>query len=132
MVGRIYTYVQEQLDAVIWRLSCYFDRLTTTISAMRAPAYAPVREAVPPLEATDHWGRASGVISAAISGLERVQEFQFTATRQLDAAEYALQHLMEELSAVMPLQVADGAPLRAVLAEVTRRPAAAAGKAIAA
>jgi hypothetical protein len=142
MLGRIYYYVQERLDAVIWRIAPYFDRLTFDLPAAYRPVFRPVswraseppRESAPPLEAPDHWGRASGAITAAISGLERVQEFQFTATRQLDAAEYALQHLIEELSAVMPmpLQVADGAPLRAVLAKAARQPAAVASKAIAA
>lgn len=126
MLGQIYSYVEWRLKAAIYRFRSVRDR---DVVSWSVPLERVIETA--PLTGDDHWARATGVITAAISGLERVQGFQLSAARQVDAAEYALQHLLEELSAAMPLP-ADGAPLRAVLAEAARTPRAAAGKALAA
>jgi len=125
MLGRLFTFVRGQLAAVGSEIAQY--RPVLNFSAGPAPL-SPLRE-VEPLSPADHWLRATGAISAAIAGLDHVQHFQAAAAFQIDAADYALQHLMEELAAVMPIP-ADGAPLRAILAEAARPVAA--GKALAA
>jgi hypothetical protein len=63
----------------------------------------------------EHWQRATATIAAAIAGFHRVQSLQAAAARQIDAADYALQHLLRDLSVAMPIP-ADGAALRALLA----------------
>ncbi len=81
----------------------------------RAPA--PALQRVPvPLTREDHWVRATGVITSAIAGFEHIEMLQSAAARQVDAADYALKRLLAELATVMPIP-ADGAPLRALLAE---------------
>lgn len=83
-----------------------------------APALKPRCEACP-LTGEEHWQRATGIVSAAIARLARIERLQVAAAHQIDAAEYTLQHLLEELATAMPLPV-DGAPLRAILAEAEK------------
>ncbi len=45
----------------------------------------------------DHWARAIGVLTAAISSVERIKTLQAAAARQLDSADYALTQLIEDL-----------------------------------
>lgn len=71
------------------------------------------------------WARATGVIRSALTSFRNIQTFQATAARQIDAADYALQLLTQDLSAAMPIP-ADGRALRAVLAEAAKTPAPAA------
>jgi hypothetical protein len=65
------------------------------------------------------WRRATGIIRAAIASFRNIETFQVAAARQIDAADYALQLLMQDLGAAMPIP-ADGRELRAVLAEAAR------------
>ncbi len=67
----------------------------------------------------DHWRRATGVLAAAIAGVQRVKTLQAAAARQIDSADYALTQLIHDLRAAMPLP-ADVSALRAVLAEAER------------
>jgi len=65
------------------------------------------------------WRRATGFVRAAIASVRNIETFQAAAARQIDAADYALQLLMEDLGAAMPIP-ADGRELRAVLAEAAK------------
>jgi len=73
-----------------------------------------------PLSIEDRWTRATGAISAAISGCGRVERLHDAALSQIDAADYTLQHLLEELSTAMPILPADGSALRDLLATVEK------------
>lgn len=66
-----------------------------------------------------HWDRVSSVISGAIGRFREIESLQAAATRQIDAADYALQHLWRDLAFAMPVP-ADGSELRALLDEVAR------------
>jgi hypothetical protein len=83
----------------------------------RAPESVPTRHLAEPARLTmeEHWRRATGTIVAAIASFQRVQMFQAAAARQIDAADYALQHLLKDLRVAMPIP-ADGSALRAILA----------------
>lgn len=67
----------------------------------------------------DQWRRVSGVISGAIESFGQIETLQTAAARQIDAADYALQHLWRDLAFAMPVP-ADGSELRALLDEVAR------------
>jgi hypothetical protein len=96
-----------------------------------APAPAPMPEP-PPLAREDHWRHVTGIVASAIAGYERIEAWHFAAAEHIDGADYTFQRMLGELAAVMPI-AADGAPLRAVLAEAAKlRPAVAARKALAA
>jgi hypothetical protein len=92
------------------------------------PVNPPRPQAQPaPLSRADGWIRATAAITAAIAGFERIQDLQAAAANRLDAADYALQHLLAELATVMPAALpipADGSALRAVLAAAAEPPAA--------
>jgi hypothetical protein len=70
------------------------------------------------------WRRATGIIRTAIASFRNIETFQAAAARQIDAADYALQLLMQDLGAAMPIP-ADGRELRAVLAEAAKATASA-------
>jgi len=96
------------------------------------PAARPLeRTAAAPLFREDHWARATAPIATAIAGFAQVEAFQSAAACRIVAADYALQHLIEELRTVMPIP-ADTAPLRAVLAAAAKQPAVAPDEALAA
>jgi hypothetical protein len=67
------------------------------------------------------WLRATGIIRSALASFRDIQTFQAAAARQIDAADYALQLLIQDLGAAMPIP-ADGRALRAVLAEAAKSP----------
>lgn len=67
----------------------------------------------------DHWSKVTSVISGAIARFKEIESLQAAASRQIDAADYALQHLWRELAFAMPVP-ADGSELRALLAEVPK------------
>jgi hypothetical protein len=71
------------------------------------------------------WVRATGIIRSALASFRNIGTFQVAAARQIDAADYALQLLIQDLSAAMPIP-ADGRALRAVLAEAAKSPTPAA------
>ena len=70
-----------------------------------------------PLTLEQRWARATDAMTAAISGFGRIETLQASAASQIDAAEYTLQHLLEELSIAMPM-AADGSALRELLTTV--------------
>jgi hypothetical protein len=74
----------------------------------------------PPLSRDQRWERATAAMSAAISSFGRIETLQASAASQIDAADYTLQHLLEELSIAIPTP-ADGSALRALLATVAER-----------
>lgn len=113
MHKRLFTYGNVVL-AVLWTTFVRHDL------PRRAPESVPMRhlaELAEPARLTieEHWRRATGTIAAAIAGFQRVQMFQAAAARQIDAADYALQHLLKDLRGAMPIP-ADGSALRAILA----------------
>jgi hypothetical protein len=114
MLERVWTFAHQTVAAVA---------ALTAARARRAwPAAAPTPHVQPaPLSIEDRWTRATGAISAAIAGCGRVERLQDAALSQIDAADYALQHLLEELSTAMPILPADGSALRALLATVEDR-----------
>jgi hypothetical protein len=77
------------------------------------------------------WQRAAESIRAALASFRNIRTFQAAAARQIDAADYALQLLIQDLSAAMPIP-ADGRELRAVLAEAAKAQPSRAKKALAA
>jgi hypothetical protein len=104
-----------------------FKVLTSLIERRRARTVEPrsvVRERAP-LGIEGQWHRATGIIRGAIASFRDIQTFQAVAARQIDAADYALQLLMKDLAAAMPIP-ADGRELRAVLAEASHASAPAA------
>jgi hypothetical protein len=93
----------------------------TRFVASRAPARpAPAaRVEALALGIEGQWRRATGIIRAAVASFRNIELVQAAAARQVDAADYALQLLIQELGAVMPIP-ADGRELRAVLAEAAK------------
>jgi hypothetical protein len=80
---------------------------------------APIERA--PLGIEGQWQRATGSVRAALASFRNIKAFQAAASRQIDAADYALQLLIQDLGAAMPIP-ADGRELRAVLAEAAKIP----------
>ncbi len=74
----------------------------------------------PPLTLEQRWARATDAMTVAISSFGRIETLQASAANQIDAADYTLQHLLEQLSLAMPMP-ADGSALRALLATVDER-----------
>jgi len=112
MLARVVAYAEEQAAVVASRLRS-LARRHRPIDAAR-PQRLPA-----PMSREDNWTRATGAITTALAGFERIQGLQAAAVSQIDAADYVLQSLLKELRMAMPIP-ADGAPLRAILAEATR------------
>lgn len=53
------------------------------------------------------WTRATAAMSSAISTFVQVTELQSGAAGHLDAADYALQHLRQELGGVLPVAASE-------------------------
>jgi hypothetical protein len=87
-------------------------------------APVPPRAEPPLLTIEEGWERATGAVTAAISGSGRMQALHAAAASQIEAADYTLQHLLGELSIAIP-RPADGSALRALLATVAEREQAA-------
>lgn len=118
----------ELLGAIASGLAAVGGRLAHFIRPTPSPQPAPA-----PMEPQDQWARASRYVTAAIARCGHIESLQAAAAYQIDAADYGLRRLMLELATAMPI-AADGAPLRAILAEAERKPvrSVAAGKALAA
>lgn len=69
-------------------------------AAQPAPAATP-REG--PLTIDTQWARLTGHITARIGAMEQAEAFQRRAASQIDAASYALERLLGELTDVMTL-----------------------------
>lgn len=97
--------------------------LWATLAPHAVPARAPLDTAqvIEPAHTTieDHWRRATGILSAALTSFQRVLSLQAAAARQLDSADYALTQLLHDLRPAMALP-ADVSGLRAILAEAER------------
>jgi hypothetical protein len=124
MLERFWTIAKEPVAAFRSLIGAHARLMPHAQSpAVRARAI----EAGPaPLSRADGWTRATGAITAAIAGFERIRDLQAAAASRLDAADYALQRLLEDLAMVMPAAIpipADGSALRAVLAEAAQPPA---------
>ncbi len=111
MLRRFFTY--GALAGSLW----------TSLALGEIPARAPrdTSRAIEPVRMTieDHWRRAACVLAAAIASCQRVKTLQAAAARQIDSADYALNQLIHDLRAAMPLP-ADVSALRAILAEAER------------
>jgi hypothetical protein len=71
------------------------------------PLQAPRRDFVVPLKAlapSAHLDRISAIIRQSFTRVEAVNGTQALARQQLDVADYALQNIMDELRAIMPIQ----------------------------
>jgi hypothetical protein len=112
MFELIHIFAHERVAAVRSHLARFSRRWRS------APASEPSPQP-PPLPRDDHWGRVTGIVAAAIAGYERVEAWHLAAADHIDTAEYTFQRMLGELAAVMPI-AADGAPLRAILAEAAR------------
>jgi hypothetical protein len=110
MRQRLFTYGNIAL-AILWTTLVRHDL------PRRGPEPSePMRQVVPVrMSIEEHWHRATRTIAAAIASFQRVQMFQAAAAGQIDAADYALQHLLTDLCIAMPIP-ADGSALRAFLA----------------
>jgi hypothetical protein len=89
------------------------------LPAPRAAAAASTADAAPPAGSAsaqpadgtgDAWSRAEELTASALSGAERVEACRDRALRQVDAAEYALNELLDELRTVMPDAARDRVP----------------------
>ena len=64
---------------------------------------APLEPKSPELSREVQWERVAGVLSGAIDGVKRTQDYHASASQQLDAAHYAVQNLVAELAGTMPV-----------------------------
>ena len=111
MLERFWTFAQETTA----KLRCL------VANRVRAAPVSPRAE--PPLLAIEEgWARVTGAVTAAISGFGRIQALQTAAASQIEAADYTLQQLLDELSFAIP-RPADGSDLRSLLATVEEREA---------
>jgi hypothetical protein len=107
----------------------FANELAAAVPCRRLRFVDPPRPQAQParLSRAEGWTRATGAITAALAGFERIQDLQAAAASRLDAADYAFQCLLEELATAMPAVMpipADGSALRAVLAAAAEPPAA--------
>jgi len=112
MLRRIFTYGHLALGG-LWAM----------LALHEVPVRAPrdTSRVIEPVLMTieDHWRRAAGILSAAVTSFQRIRTLQAAAARQIDSADYALTQLIHDLRAAMPLP-ADVSALRAILAEAER------------
>lgn len=104
------------------RITAARDALVARVRGRRLQALEmPLPVLIEParLSIEDHWRKVTGVISGAIARFKEIESLQAAASRQIDAADYALQHLWRELAFAMPVP-ADGSELRALLDEVAK------------
>jgi hypothetical protein len=112
MLERVWTFAHQTAAAV----AAFAAARARSVMPVHLP---PVQHMQPePLTLEDRWARATDAVSGAIAGFARIENLHATALSQIDAADYTLQHLLEELSMAMPIVPADGSALRALLATV--------------
>lgn len=63
---------------------------------------APIRIAAEPAPAGQHWQRLTNLIAADIAGARTAVDLQAAARVQLDAADFTLSQIMQDLVEVMP------------------------------
>jgi len=75
-------------------------------AAMRASSEAQAPAAVPalvqPERPVTHIERLEAIVTAAVDTARKAEDFHVSAHAQVDAADYALQGLRDELAAIMP------------------------------
>ena len=87
-----------------------------------AAALQPVALQAPEAPAKGlHINRLSGIVASAVDQARSAEQFHRSAREQVDAAHYALQNLLDELSAVMPVAKAD-LPRRTGAVRLVRQP----------
>ncbi len=124
MLERLWIFTQELTAQASATVAAFAELAVKRVDAIWHPELPPMPLAMPmqlqpqPLSVGDRWERATGAITQAIAGYERVERLQESALFKLDAADYAMQHLLEELNAVIPIMAADGSALRSLLATV--------------
>ncbi len=104
------------------------DALFVTHAAEIAPVLAPGISATAPLTAEAQWQRVSTLVERSIKRAQNIGEQQSAARQQLDAAEYTLHRLIEELNEVMtsPVQLPKRVELAVTKADAAFVPAMAA------
>lgn len=118
MLERFWTFAKETTAT----LCCLaVERMRYRSAAHSMPPRLKPPTAISPQE---RWARATGAVTAAIASFGRIETLQSAAVTQIDAADYTLQHLLEELSLAMPMPT-DGSALRELLETVAEREEAA-------
>jgi hypothetical protein len=81
-------------------------RLAPATTAAK-PVVAKAQKPTAPLSAETHWARVSAVVARSVERAQDIGQQQSAARQQLDAAEYTLHRLIEELNEVMtsPVQL---------------------------
>lgn len=82
-------------------LSIFAFRRSNRASLRNAPV--SIRPQFPYLSRDAQWSRVSDLLEATIAGANLTRDLQSAAGRQVDAAAYAMQGMLTELSAVMKL-----------------------------
>lgn len=117
ILGKVFTFAALAPG----RIAAIRDRLVARARGRRFQALEMPQVVLEParLSIEDHWHKVTSVISGAIMRFKQIESLQAGAARQIDAADYALQHLWRDLAFAMPVP-ADGSELRALLEEVAR------------
>lgn len=90
------------LTSALAALSRIAKSVITPRRARRAKAVAvPVSFPAPCRDAGTHWSRVSGLVAAAVETANAVERAQAAAMEKIDAADYALAQLMDDLEAVL-------------------------------
>jgi hypothetical protein len=84
-------------------------RKPTVVAREKAalPVVSDTPQLTAPLSAETHWARVSAVVARSVERAQDIGQQQSAARQQLDAAEYTLHRLIEELNEVMtsPVQL---------------------------
>jgi hypothetical protein len=76
-------------------------KVVGTPVAEAAPS-TPIRIVAQPAPAGQHWQRLTNLIAADITGARTARDMQAAARVQLDAADFTLSQIMQDLAQVMP------------------------------
>lgn len=86
-------------------IASIFERRHPAIPTRSSTTSAQPKPRVPaqPLGPVAHWQRVAEVVERATSTARAVKDMQASARAQIEMAEYALDRLLEELAAVVPM-----------------------------
>jgi uncharacterized protein YPO0396 len=96
----------RRLYLALTALCACFAGSSHTAAAIAPQAKRPVIRPAQPqaqLSSEAHWARVSAVVERSVNQARSIGQQQTRARQQLDAAEYNLQRLIDELSGVMQL-----------------------------
>lgn len=93
-----------------------FSNLILNQTMVECASERPTYQECSPLSHADQLACAAEVIEDSVANFRRVRECQRAATRQLNAADYALQQLLTGLATAMPALAAETVPQSAPLA----------------